>query len=246
MKSAAEPIERKRLTDQVVDRLVLLIVNKKLKNGDKLPTEHKLMKQFGVGRSSLREAMGTLTLTGVLSSRAGYGTFVNVSQNSFSSKRLAWRVSLGQEKIEELVETRIILEQAIAGLAAARCGEIEIAETKRELDLFELALKSNTRTAQVKADLLFHFALAKASHNATLIRFLSELSNLMRLWMKQTIRAGSIYSTSALLEDHREIVHAIEEHDSERAQKAMRKHLEMSARNLSFMVLHKQLLSFSV
>ena len=246
MNSNVGPIQRTRLTDQIVGRMLSLISNGKYKVGDKLPSERVLMKQLDVGRSSLREATGALLLTGILTSRPGRGTFISASPDVLTARSLTWRVQMGRERIEELVETRIILEQAIAGLAAARCGEIEIAETKRELDLFELALKSNTRTAQVQADLSFHFALAKASHNATLIRFLSELSNLMRLWMKQTIRAGSIYSTSALLEDHREIVHAIEEHDSERAQKAMRKHLEMSARNLSSMVLHKQLLSFSV
>ncbi|UCH42441.1 MAG: FadR family transcriptional regulator, partial [Dehalococcoidales bacterium] len=66
MKSGVKPIKRRRLTDQIVDQLVSLIADGKLKKGDKLPVERELTEQFGVGRSSLREAIGALLLTGVL------------------------------------------------------------------------------------------------------------------------------------------------------------------------------------
>jgi len=246
MNSNTRPIQRKRLIDQIVDRMLFLISNSNYEVGDKLPSERVLVKQLDVGRSSLREATGALLLTGILTTRPGRGTFISASPDVLTKRSLTWRLQMGRERIEELVETRIIVEHAIAGLAAVRATEKEMAEIKREFSLFESALKNGTKTARIQADLSFHFALAKASHNATLTRFLSELRSLMQLWMKQTIRAGSIYDTSALLKDHIDIVNAIEEHDTERAQKAMRKHLEMSARSLSFMVLHKQLVSLTV
>jgi len=246
MNSNVRPIQRKRLIDQIADRMLFLISNSNYKVGDKLPSERVLVKQLDVGRSSLREATGALLLTGILTTRPGRGTFISASPDALTKRSLTWRLQMGRERIEELVETRIIVEQAIAGLAAARATEQEIAEIKREFSLFESALKNGTKTARIQADLSFHFALAKASHNATLTRFLSELRSLMQLWMKQTIRAGSIYDTSTLLKDHTDIVNAIEKQDTERAQKAMRKHLEMSARSLSFLVLHKQLVSLTV
>ncbi len=114
MKSSVKRIERKRLTDQIVEQLVLLIRRGKLKSGDKLPTERELMNQVGVGRSSLREAIGALLLTGVLTSRPWHGTYVNTSSGKLLSKTLGWRIESGSEKVEELIEARIILEQAMA------------------------------------------------------------------------------------------------------------------------------------
>jgi GntR family transcriptional repressor for pyruvate dehydrogenase complex len=228
---------------QVAEHLLSIISDGKYKVGDKLPPERVLMKQLDVGRSSLREAMGALILTGILSARPGRGTFVSAQPDVLSARSLTWRVQMGRERIEELVETRIVLEQAIAGLAAARAKESDMIEIRRAFSLLESALKKKKRAARVQADMSFHFALARASHNTALMRFLSELHNLMEIWMKQASRAGAFYRIDALLEHHREIVKAVEEHDVERAQKAMRKHLEESARNLSAIVLQKQLVS---
>ena len=242
MKSSVKPIKRRRLTDQIVDQLDSLIANGKLKKGDKLPVERELTEQFGVGRSSLREAIGALLLTGVLTTRAGRGTFVSVSSDEFLSRALTWRVQMGREKIEELVEARIVLEQAVAGLAAANATETDIAEIRRHLELMKKNAQKRNPT-QVQVDLSFHLALAKASHNATLFRFLSELRNLTILWIKQTVRSERIYSLGDTIRDHEAILNAVVAHDVEKAHSAMRQHLERSANNLSYILLHKQLIS---
>ena len=66
MKSTSMRIERKRVTDQIIDQLIAMISEGKFKPGDKLPSETALMEHFGVGRSSLREAVGALSLIGML------------------------------------------------------------------------------------------------------------------------------------------------------------------------------------
>jgi len=60
-----------RLTDQIIEQLITLIAEGKFVPGDKLPPEHRLMKDFGVGRSSLREAVGALSRIGLLSVSPG-------------------------------------------------------------------------------------------------------------------------------------------------------------------------------
>ena len=65
------------MTDQIIDQLIAMITDGKLKPGDKLPSETALMEQFGVGRSSLREAVGALSLIGMLTVRPGHGTHVS-------------------------------------------------------------------------------------------------------------------------------------------------------------------------
>ena len=69
-------VERRRLADQVADQLMALIADGKLKPGDRLPSELELMKQFQVGRSSIREAIGALSLIGLVTVKPGQGTHV--------------------------------------------------------------------------------------------------------------------------------------------------------------------------
>ena len=64
-------VERKRLADQVADTLMNMIANGTFNPGDRLPSEPELMKQFNVGRSSIREAIGALSLVGLLTVRPG-------------------------------------------------------------------------------------------------------------------------------------------------------------------------------
>ena len=243
MKSSVKRIERKRLTDQIVEQLVLLIRSGKLKIGEKLPPERELMNQFGVGRSSLREAIGALLLTGVLTSRPWRGTYVSVSSDKLLPRTLGWRIATGSEKVEELIEARIILEQAMAGLSAARATEEDIAETRHYNGLLKSIEEGKQKVAQVQADLSFHFALAKSSQNATLFGFLSEFRNLMLLWMQQTVRPESTYHLHDIIKQHDAILEAVEARDVERAQEALHRHLEASANNLSSILLHRQLKS---
>jgi len=238
MDSSIKQIEKKRLTDQIVEQLVMLIRRGKLKVGEKLPPECELIKQFGVGRSSLREAIGALLLTGVLTSRPWRGTYVSVSSDKFFSRTLGWRIKAGSEKVEELIEARIILEQAIVGLAAKRAEKVDIAEIRHYHDLMKSTGKDKRKSTQVQADLSFHFALAKTSHNATLFRFLSELRHLMTPWMKQT---KSNFSLHDVIKHHDAILEAIEARDVERAKSALRIHLETSADKLSLLLLNKHL-----
>ncbi|MBE0557959.1 MAG: FadR family transcriptional regulator, partial [Proteobacteria bacterium] len=112
MKSTSMRIERKRVTDQIIDQLIAMISEGKFKPGDKLPSETALMELFGVGRSSLREAVGALSLIGMLTVRPGHGTHVAPSAGESFSKPLRWGMFVGwREKLHEFIEARIALEQ---------------------------------------------------------------------------------------------------------------------------------------
>jgi GntR family transcriptional repressor for pyruvate dehydrogenase complex len=229
-----QQIERRRITDQIIDRLVSMIANGKLKRGDKLPPEHVLMEQFGVGRSSLREAMGALSLVGLLSIRPGHGTHVIVSPNEFMARPLSWEMLIvGRDKIQELIESRIILERAIVALAAERATAEDIAEIRYHCAQLAAIRKAGPKL--VKADLAFHVALAKASHNSVLARFLSELRPLMRRWMEQIRSVTRGYDL--VKEQHGEILRAVEAHDVEGAQSALSNHLKIYGDKLASILL---------
>jgi GntR family transcriptional repressor for pyruvate dehydrogenase complex len=83
------PIARPVITDEIVNRLIRLILDERLRPGDRLPSEHELASQMAVGRSSLREAVKTLRAMGVVDVVNGNGMFVGAGGASMSSKPLA-------------------------------------------------------------------------------------------------------------------------------------------------------------
>ena len=228
-------VKRRRLTEEIVDQIVSLIVSGKLKRGNKLPPERELMKQLGVGRSSLREAIGSLSLIGVLVVRPGSGTYVTVSREEFLAKPLSWGIPMGQARTQELVEARRILEEAIAGLAAERASEADIAEMRYHLT----QMKTNRRHLRkvINADMSFHETLAKASHNSLLLSFLLQIGNLLRSWKEETLLIPGVYDSA--VEEHEKILSAIEEHNAERARAALCRHLESVGDALASVVLKR-------
>lgn len=237
MKINSMRIERKRLTDQIIDQLIAMVTDGKLKPGDKLPSETALMEQFGVGRSSLREAIGALSLIGMLTVRPGHGTHVAPSVGESFSKPLRWGMFVSwREKLHEFIEARISLEQTLVGMAAERATEKDLAEILRGLNL----LKSSklTKRRAIQADLVFHMAIANASHNSVLSRFLEELRQPVKNWMEQ--KASLFGGYDSVFEQHEAVYNAILARDPARAQKAMREHLEAVGERLTAALLERR------
>lgn len=237
MKINSMRIERKRLTDQIIDQLIAMVTDGKLKPGDKLPSETALMEQFGVGRSSLREAIGALSLIGMLTVRPGHGTHVAPSVGESFSKPLRWGMFVSwREKLHEFIEARISLEQILVGMAAERATEADIAEILRGLNLLKSSKLSKRRAIQ--ADLVFHMAIANASHNSVLSRFLEELRQPVKNWMEQ--KASLFGGYDSVFEQHEVVYNAILARDPARAQKAMREHLEAVGERLTAALLERR------
>ena len=229
MKLNSFKVERKRLSDQIIESLIAMIEKGELKPGDKLPPEPQLMDQFGVGRSSVREAIGALELIGLITVRPGHGTHVTDSLDKVQSKSIGLSlIAIGNDKIRELIEARLELEQVIVRLAAERATEEDISEIKAQQTKLKAAAKSGSKL--IDADLGFHTALTKACHNSILMRLLNELRQPMRHWMEQ--KAKHDWGYDQVIEQHEAILNAIEARDPEAAQSAMRTHLEMAGEKL--------------
>jgi GntR family transcriptional regulator, transcriptional repressor for pyruvate dehydrogenase complex len=237
MKINSMRIERKRLTDQIIDQLIAMVTDGKLKPGDKLPSETILMGQFGVGRSSLREAIGALSLIGMLTVRPGHGTHVAPSAGESFSKPLRWGMFVGwREKLHEFIEARISLEQTLVGMAAERASEAEIEGIRRGLNM--LKSPKLTKRRAIEADLEFHMAIANASHNTVLSRFLEELRQPVKNWMEQ--KASIFGGYDYVFEQHEAIYNAILARDPAAAQRAMREHLEAVGERLTAALLERR------
>ena len=225
-RSPMRKIQRRRLPDQIIEQILSMIAKGKLAVGDLLPSERVLMQQLGVGRSSLREAMGALSLMGIVSIRSGHGTQVVASPEGRLEDKLRWNSLRREYKVQELAEARTVLEEAIAGLAVQRANEQDIGELRAQLIKLESATKKKNRRKLAEADWAFHMALAKASHNVVLIRFLSEIRQPIRIWMKRSANSA-VYPVYDLFEkQHAAILEAIEAKDPEGAKVAVRRNIE--------------------
>lgn len=161
MSKATHPLQRHNLADAVVSKLQQQLSLGEYQAGQKLPSEPELMEQFGVGRSTIREAIRILANTGLLSVRQGSGTFVEI-QNGIAeplSQRLR-RADAG-----DLDEVRQMLEMKAAEKAALHRTKKDIEKMKMLLKKRDQAAKAGDTEEAIRVDIQFHIAIAAASRN---------------------------------------------------------------------------------
>ena len=157
-------IQKKSLAEEVAEQLQKEITEGNLIEGDKLPIEPELMKIFGVGRSTIREAIKMLLNRGYLSVQQGRGTFVE--RQMPTSEPFEQR--LKRADIRDLYDVRKILEAAIAERAALRRTEQDLKEIQRYAMERKTSAKDGLLKECIEADIHFHVAVAKATHNEIL------------------------------------------------------------------------------
>jgi len=222
-----EPILRPDLTEEIINRIKVMIGRGKLKCGSKLPPEREFARVLGVGRPALRQALKALSTLGIIESRVGQGTFINQSTSGVLTAPIDFMVLLNVVTLRELFEVRKALEVELAGLVAERA-------TKEDLSLIESVLKSqkaNLGDPEVflKEDLRFHAVLSTAVNNILFTSILESLSYLMLESRRKLLQNEKDVSNS--YNDHRELFEKICKRDREGARAAMLHHLDRVYRN---------------
>ena len=224
-----KPVRRTSLSSEIVDQIIDLISRNELNPGEQLPSERELCKIFGVGRTSIREAIRSLTTMGVLDGRVGRGTFV-CDNSEYLERTLKWGMLLDQNAIRDLAETRLVLECETARLAATRAQA-------SELNAVEIAYREMERNAGdtdqfLQADLQFHLLIGQATHNSILNRLLGMTRTSLQEWIGAALRKPSPEETrkrvSLTLRQHGEILEALKERSAHCAAEAMREHIVSS------------------
>jgi GntR family transcriptional repressor for pyruvate dehydrogenase complex len=217
-----EPIQRSRLYHQVVVSVCQLIRQGQLKPGQRLPAERELAEQLQVGRSSLREALRALEISGIVESRQGGGTYVRDFFDGGVISPLALILEASDDIIGDLWEVRIMIEPSIAARAAVRVTDDEAREihalVKRQADLFDCNQEF------LETDREFHVAIARASRNDVAVRVVQ----LMKQMLQESRRhfATSRDRREQALHRHQQICAAIQARDARAAREAMLHHLQ--------------------
>lgn len=212
-------VKRTPLADQAAELLLDRIRSGEWPLGAKLPGETTLAPQLGVGRSTVREAIGQLVGKSVLQTRQGAGVFVLALDASED-----WDIVLRRADIASVIEARIAIESEAASLAAAR-------RTPQELRLIRHLLKQrenceSTREEYVDADMRFHRAVVEASNNPVLLELFDTFVPRLRQSMVEMLRISKPLEADIDHESHEAIVEAIADQDRSKATESSRTHLE--------------------
>lgn len=172
--SSSQP--KKSLAQQVAQQLQQLIESGRLAVGQKIPTEPELMKQYGVGRSSVREAVRMLMNTGQVSVQQGRGTFV-LRRTAADAPLERW---LRQARPEEAAEVLALTEGMMARLAANRRTDEQLTRLQQAVEQRGRLAKQRDRKALAQAEQQFYDVLAQATGNALLTELHHALADCCR------------------------------------------------------------------
>jgi GntR family transcriptional repressor for pyruvate dehydrogenase complex len=215
------------VTESVAQNLVSMIRQGRIKPGEKLPTEYELMRMLNVGRSSVREAVRGLVITGMLEAKTRRGTIVvSPVANAFSD---GLKSSIALWALRDLYEVRLLLEEHAAGLAAKRATTQDIGEIERYAG--SVARKVAQRKPYLSENLNFHLSIAKAAHNTVLVYSLQNIIGAFRELREDISKIlRSLHAQD--VKEHNEILRAIKARREQEARRLMRAHLSYYIRKL--------------
>lgn len=219
--------------EEIIARLQALIADGSLKAGDKLPSTKELSERFGVGRSTMREALSALKALGWIEIRQGGGCRVlpapaSVPVSAADGVLLPELESLrmNRETLLHLLEARRTLEVSNASSAAAKRTDEDLAELSGIVG--DMAGSIGDDAEGERTDVLFHAALARMTHNPILNglfeTIVAQLATAIRDVRRVELYANRSVAERLLLE-HRAIFETVSAGDSEGAAREMGRHL---------------------
>jgi len=222
-------IRQKTVVEQVMEQIKGLIASGKYKPGDKLPTEHELAEKFGIGRSSIREAIKIFNYLGVLKSKAAKGTFLSDRAN-ISAEALSWSILLGKDEQQELIETRGAIELwsiiTLTGLFQnnpVKCTPI-LDELQVQVDLMKQGIADGELEKLVEADYAFHNIIVKSTENSL---FYSIYKTLKSFMYEEIIQSQNDYTDPGMIvSEHQSIINTIRSGDINQSVKTFSSHIE--------------------
>jgi GntR family transcriptional repressor for pyruvate dehydrogenase complex len=215
-----EPVRRSRLYQDIVSQIEALLDKGELHPGDQLPPERALAEQFQVSRASVREALRSLELLGVVETRAGGGTFVRRTVPEDLARPLSNLIARGHT-LTDVIEVRGLIEPAIAASAAKRIRPEELVELREILK--QQAEKVAAGQPYAEEDTRFHELIGQAARNELLVTMLGVIWDVLRSSREQWLQTNQRAHSS--IDAHQRILAALEAHDPDAARAAAADHI---------------------
>jgi DNA-binding FadR family transcriptional regulator len=211
-----EQIRQRTIVEQVMQHMKKLIADGVYTPGSKIPTEQELASEFGVGRSSIREAVKIFNYLGIMKSMSSRGTYI-CERSNISTELLTWALLLGNNELDEVVELRGAIELwsfiRLTSLCKNKSNEAEkhVAQLHVQLEQMRQAVVDGNHEQMIKADYEFHHHIIQGGDNDLFISLYEMLRSFMLHEIEKTQMKYSIQQK--ILEEHTLLVGAIESGD---------------------------------
>lgn len=223
-----QPIARDTLLVKIVNTIAGLMMRGIWRPGDMIPSENELAQRFGVGRSTIREALKSFVVLGVIEARAGEGSFVREPTSDILSGAFRWGLLLGERNIGDLVNVRLLVETDCARRAATSRTPEDVARL-RDIN-GRMADSDINQGAFMARDNEFHIEIARIAGNVLLQNISSTIQAMVGIWYPSTYYQQEIKSLT--MSEHAAVVDAIAAANSEGAAEAMQEHISLAAERL--------------
>ena len=220
-----EPIARRKLYQEVQDRLLQRINAGEIRPGDQLPSERELMEFYGVGRVAVREALQELSRSGIVEISHGERARVVVPTAHLLIRQMAegtrHLLRMQPQMHDHLKEARLFLETGMVRLAAERATPEDVALLRECWQRHQDAIQDLTHF--IERDMQFHREIARISGNPIFPAIVEAMFGWANEYYRSIVRAPG--AEDVTLAEHERIVQAIEQHNPDAAEQAMRDHL---------------------
>jgi GntR family transcriptional repressor for pyruvate dehydrogenase complex len=233
-----DSVKPDKVSQHIIDQIRNAIFGRRLKPGDKLPSERELIQKFRVSKATLREALRSLEVLGFLEIRKGVsgGAFVTEvdmvkARDSFSNFLLFKNLSL-----EDLSEVRLLLEPYIAERAILAITQEDLRRLEKLIKDSEHAIKKDISFASREVEIEFHRIIASITGNPILMFILDFVENLL-IDTKEILRPGKEFSAK-VVRAHKRIYNGLLERNGKKVHEEMVRHIREVEKDL--LAAHKE------
>ena len=215
-----EKIYQKTVVAQVMERIKELISSGYYKVGDRLPTEQELAERFGIGRSSIREAIKIFQYLGVLESRVPKGTFL-CGRSQIAVEAISWSILLGDKEMWEILELREVIEERCfmhlmtRFIRDPKSVELTLQALRKEVENMMSAAKKSSLADMILADYNFHAIIIREGGNKVFWAIYQTLYSFMKEEIRRTYEAMT--DLMDVYYDHKDILDTIMNRDLQKA-----------------------------
>jgi len=217
-------LRRRSLVDEVVESLRIHIENSGLSAGDRLPTEAQLVRQLGVSRNALREAIRRLETVGMIGVRHGQGMFIGDRDGlSGCTKLFRSAMTMSGKDLTDLAELRCVIEYHTVRRAAELATPEQVAELCEALE--RMSCEDQTHEEAIRTDFEFHRKLAEMAGNELMLTLMTIMEELLLSAILIATEKPRAFQANS--EIHRPIFDGVQAGDPDAAEKAMRYHMKV-------------------
>jgi len=213
----------RNLQQLIQEQLKLYIIENNIKSGDPFPTEYELVKELGISRTAVREALKRLEALGIIEVRPGVGRFVREFNFEAILNGLPYNLEMDIKNFGEVLEVRSCLESWFIAKDINKFAPENIAELKKILHRLEFQSFNNFEEKElVETHSQFHCTLYKNTDNSLLINLIKIFSTIQR--NLTLLHRYKTKDRNLFILQHKLLLEAIEKRDSHLAQKRLEEH----------------------